>query len=350
MKKLQFWRSATLACVTVYVLIYAGICLWAAQSSKNSQWLTEQEANPTIGLGYLDMNDWCAILASASFRDKSKDERISMAEAKFNERKGVAEESGYNLKALREWFYKTANDFEKYPIKSFVFSQNSSPQFYRDLQNSGFPKANVFRVFIRHLTDKSSARDALIVLPFVMILLALILGVFVSIFTKVLAIRYKILVVGLVAVCLLEALIIRFQEKQPVNLGTFQLTDMGHYVTAEGTWTSDTNLADPLQVSKLDCSQNMGYCIEANARVSNGHLRVYTDYWQISDWGQDVLTVKDRDSALCVNESLRVDRKNKVVTFIRATKQPKPDSCGMIQDEPIVMHLTDGIGVQFKKR
>lgn len=333
------------------MLIWIGGSIYAASQSQNVRWLVETEANPTVGLGNLNDDDWCAILASPSFRNKSISERVSIAEAKFDDIKGVAKDVGYDLKVLRSWFQKTATDFEKYPIKPFVFAENSAPQYYRDLRDSDFPKASTFWVFGRYLSDKSTMGFALIALPFFMLPLAFIFWVFASFFSKKLAIKWKAMVAGLIAVGLLEAWVINFAQKQPVSLGTFSFYDDGKgYITTEGTWSSDTNLADPIQISKLDCWKNWNYCIESNARVSNGVLQLYTDYWEIAEWGENALTIKDRSSALCVNESLRIDRKNKVVTFARATKQPKPDSCAGIQDEPIVMHLADGIKLQYKNR
>ncbi len=348
MKKEQIWKLVGLSVFALYLIIWVGLAIYVTSFAPRNSWNIEKEANPKVGMNYLNNDDWCAILASSSFRGKSISERVSIADAKFSDIKSLAEEDGFDVKQLQSWLHKTATDFEKYPIKSFVFAENAKTQYYRDLSNSDFPKINLLRVFLRHLS--SSSGSALYALPFAILPLALLVGIITSFASKKLALKWKILVAGLIAVCLLEAWIINFAQKQPVSLGSFNFYDDGNgYVTTEGTWSSDTKLADPLQVTKIDCWRNWNYCIESNARVSNGYLNVNTDYWEIADWGQDAITIKDRGTALCVNESLRLDRKNKVVTFARATKNPKPDSCAGIQDEPIVMHLADGIKLQYKK-
>ena len=349
MKKIN-WRKLLVPLAVLYMVIWVGFCGWAASNNKHNYWMVEREMHPgTSALPRLDNDDWCAILASPSFASKSKGERDALVEWKFRDMKGVAEEIGYDSQTIHSWLQRTATNFESYPVETFVFTQGVEDH-YRDLRNTGFPKPNIWRVFLRQLFSKTSMGFALAALPFIGIPLLVVAGVVLALFSKTLAKRWKAVVVSLIAVAFFEAWLIRLVYKRPVSLGTFSFYDNGSYVTAEGTWTSDTDVADPLQISKLDCWQNWGYCIEANARVSNGYLRVYTDYWEVADWGQDVLTIKDRESALCVNESLRIDRKNKVATFTRATKQPKPDSCADISDEPIVMHLADGIRVQFKRR
>lgn len=349
MKKIN-WRKFLAPLAVLYVVIWVGFCGWAASNNKHNYWMVEREMHPeTSALPRLDKDDWCAILASPAFTSKSKGERDALVEWKFRDMKGVAEGIGYDSQAVHSWLQRTAINFESYPIETFVFMQGMEDR-YRDLRNTGFPKPNVWRVFLRHLFSKTSMGFALVALPFIGIPLLIVTGVVLALFSKTLANRWKVLVVSLIAVGLFEAWVIGFTQKHPVSLGIFDFSDNGNYVMVEGTWTSDTDVANPLQISKLDCWQNWGYCIEANARVSNGYLRVYTDYWEVTDWGQDVLTIKDRESALCVNESLRIDRKNKVAIFTRATKQPKPDSCADISDEPIVMHLADGIHVQFKRR
>ncbi len=349
MKKSRVATILLTSAVALYLLIWIGGSIYAANQSQNNRWLVEKLVNPTVGLGHLNDDDWCALLARPNFKTMAISERVSIAEKKFDDIKGVAEEIGYDLKALKSWFQKTATSFEKYPIKTFTFAENAPPQYYRDLKDSGFPKASTLQVFGRYLFDKSTMGFALIALPFIIIPLALVFGVIALFVSKNLGLKWKLVVAGLIAIGLAEAWIINYSQKQPVTLGTFSFFDNGNYVTAEGTWTSDTNLGEPLQVSKLDCWENWGHCIESNARVSNGYLRVYTDYWELAEWSPTAITSKDRSSALCVNESLRIDRKNKVVTFTRATKDPKPDSCAGIQDEPIVMHLADGIKTQYKK-
>lgn len=349
MKKIN-WRRFLAPLAVLYVVIWLGFSIWATNGTKRNFDLVEREMHPGVsGFLGIDAEDWCVVLASSAFAAKSQVERDALVKWKLNDMKGVAEELGYDSTAIRAWLQNTAANFQNYPVKTYV-AYRGEKEYYRDLSNTGFPKPNTLRVFLRHLLNKDTMGFVLMALPFIGIPLLIVVGVVLAFLSKTLAMKWKVLLVSLIAVGLFEAWLIKLAEKHPVSLGTFSFYDNGDYVTAEGTWTSDTETANPLQISKLDCWQNWGYCIEANGRISNGYLRVYTDYWQVTDWGQDVLTIKDRESALCVNEGLRVDRKNKVVTFVRATKQPKPDSCADISDEPIVMHLADGIHVQYKRR
>lgn len=113
------------------------------------------------------------------------------------------------------------------------------------------------------------------------------------------------------------------------------------YVTVEGTWISDTKLADPIQTTKLECWRDFGYCIDNTARISNGYLHIDTTLHKISSWIRDEIRCEENESALCTTYSLIIDRKNSTVTNVRNTKKPKPKGCEWIQDEPIFMHLGD---------
>jgi len=353
MKKIN-WRKYLAPLVILYVVIWVGFCGWAAHQSRNNYWLVEREATPTVTpLFSLGDDDWCAILANPAFASKAGNERMGIANKKFEEIKSVADEIGHDLKALKAWYYRTATDFEHYPVRVFrtsALGQDMVQGHYRDLRESGFPKPSVARVFWRYLFTRESMWGALIVLPFLVIPLLVIVGSCAALLSKKLSLKWKILTGALIATIFVEGWLIKFSHSQPVSLGMFNFYDSGDYVSAEGTWTSDTKLATPLQVTKLDCWQNWNHCIEATAEVFGGSLSVRTSYWEIENWGQDELTFKENTNPVCVNERFRIDRKNKVVTYTRATKQPKPDNCSDISDEPIVSYLTDGWKLQHKKR
>ncbi len=114
------------------------------------------------------------------------------------------------------------------------------------------------------------------------------------------------------------------------------------YITAEGSWVSDTKLASSVQTTRLDCWRDKGYCIDSTAQINGDFLRVDNTYCQIKSWTPDEITFEDNDTALCTAYSLHVDRKNKTVTSVRSTKSPKPKGCEGIQEEPIFLHLADG--------
>lgn len=346
------WTKILTPLAILYVVILVGGCIWAASLTKNNYWLIKKEANPTAApFASVGQDDWVAILATQDFAAKSQDDRTFIANKQFEKIKGVAGEVGYDLKALQAWFQKTATDFERYPIREFktsILGQDIVQAVYRDLHQSGFPKPSVARVFWRYFFNKGSWGVGLIALPFIIIPILVITGIGTAFLSKKLFLKWKILLGALITVILIEGWVIGYHSKHPVSLGTFLFYDAGNYVTAEGTWTSDTKL-DPLQVSKLNCWQDRNQCIEATADVSGGFLSVRMSYWDVENWGQDEITFREITSAMCVNERYRIDRKNKIISYTRATKQPKPDSCAGIQDEPIVSYLTDGIKLQFKK-
>ena len=253
---------------------------------------------------------------------------------------------------MRKWYEKTAREFANYPIKTFrtsVFGKEIVQGEYRDLSGSGFPKPSVIRVFWRYLFSRDSLLFTFTIFPFVAIPILIIFGIIAGIISKNLMFRWKILFVVLVLVVIFEGWLISVAQKQPVSLGTYHFFDNGDFVSAEGTWTSDTKLGIPLQTTKLDCWQNWNHCIESTAEVFNGYLSVRTSYWEVENWGQNEIIFKENNIPACVNERLHIDRKNKIVTYTRATKQPKPDDCAGISDEPIICYLADGIKVQMKK-
>ena len=153
MKKIN-WRKFLAPLAVLYVVIWVGFCGWAASQSRDDSWMVEQEANPTAApLANLGDDDWCAILANPAYAAKSQNERIRIADKKFEDIKGVAEGMGHDLRALQSWYHKTAVDFERYPIREFrtsVLGQDTVLGRYRDLRESGLPKLSVARAFSKN--------------------------------------------------------------------------------------------------------------------------------------------------------------------------------------------------------
>lgn len=222
----------------------------------------------------------------------------------------------------------------------------------------GFIKANfsTFQAEPKHFLSQLVPVSAIVaVLIFVPILI--LLKAVSAFFSKQLFWGWKLTIGGLLALVCLQAVGIFYTTKYPVSLGSYNFydqvetlgADYDNYVQIKGTWISDTKLSAPLQTTELDCWRDNVHCIEMTAYVGfagGNHLSVAPTYWDIEYWGPDEIRVKDNETALCTTYRLRIDRKNKTVTNIRTTKQPKPKGCDGIQDEPIVMHLGDGYKLQ----
>jgi hypothetical protein len=332
----------------LYVVIWIGFVLWVSHDTKRNNWLVDKEANPGAApLPNVSEGDWVAILANPNFASNSPKERISIANQQFDKIKGLAGEQGYDLKALQRWYQQTATDFERYPLQKFAFAQGMET-YYRDLRQSGFPKPSASRVFWGGFLTKDAMLVSLIGLPFVAVLVLLIAGIIIALFSRRLGLKWRALVIALIAIILGEAWFIRNAAKHPVSLGIYNFYDGGNYISAQGTWTSNIKLAAPLQVTKLDCWRQWNHCIEATAQILDGYLHVNTSYWEIRNWGAEELTFKDNDLSLCKVESLRVDRKSKIVTATNAPKRPKPDSCIGLGDDPIVSHLVDDYKLRYE--
>jgi hypothetical protein len=172
-------------------------------------------------------------------------------------------------------------------------------------------------------------------------------------FSRQLPIIWRATVAGLLLVGVLLSAHIYFITKNPVMLGSYNFYDQAetlgpnydNYVQVQGTWTSDTKLGAPLQVTQVDCWRNTNQCIEMTAYVGfsgGNNLSLFPTYWEIEYWGPDEIRTKDNDSALCATYRMRIDRKGKTITSIRTTKMPRPRGCESLDEAPIVMHLTDG--------
>lgn len=202
------------------------------------------------------------------------------------------------------------------------------------------------KYFLSSIVPFSAVLAFIIFIPVLVLLKAIN-----SFFSKQLTWGWKLTIGGLLLIVCLCGLYIRVINKNPVSLGSFTFLDHEDLglVTIEGTWVSDTKINAPLQTTKIDCWRDTKQCIEMTAYVGfagNSYLSVWPTYWDIESWGPEEIRVKDNETANCTTYRLRIDRKNKTVSNIRTTKQPKPKGCEAIQDEPIVMHLTDGYKTQ----
>ena len=142
----------------LYVLILISTVFWSESLIRKNDWLIEKEANPTAApLPNIVKDDWVAVLASPAFASKSLVARIAIANQHFEKIRDLASEQGYDLRALQMWYQMTARDFERYPVKTFVFAQNVKTA-YRDLSDSEFPKPSFAKLFWFILFSKDVMR------------------------------------------------------------------------------------------------------------------------------------------------------------------------------------------------
>lgn len=173
----------------------------------------------------------------------------------------------------------------------------------------------------------------------IFMLLLTVTGVICTLISKRLALRWKLLTILLILDFFYLAWMYDYSEKHSLIMPTYFFHDGGDWVTAEGTWLSDTKLADASQTTQLSCRKNDGYCHEVIAAIRRGFLSLYDTYWEIENWAPEKITFKENNSAICVSYNYFIDLKNETVTSIRTTKTPKLEGCEDIMNEPIHMHL-----------
>lgn len=223
----------------LYVVIWIGFVLWASHDTKRNNWLINREADPAAApLPNVSEDDWVARIATPNFASKSPEDRLSIANQHFDKIKALAGGQGYDLKALQRWYQQTATDFERYPVQKFVFAHGMGT-YYRDLRQSGFPKPSAWRVFWAGFFSKEAMLVALIGVPFVAILVLLIAGIIIAVFSRSLSLKWRALVIVLVAITLGEAWFVRDAAKRPVSLGLYNFYNSEDYISVEGTWTSN---------------------------------------------------------------------------------------------------------------
>ena len=162
----------------------------------------------------------------------------------------------------------------------------------------------------------------------------------------------KALLIGLILVAIVEGWVIyrlsNVENQVLMPSAYFSKIDpqfADTFYTATGSWISDTKLANPAQTIELACYKNFGYCIESIAQISeNNFLNVSTDLHEIDSWTAGAITTKPKETAAgCVEYTIKIDRINQRVTSTRMTKNNKTSLCQVVGDEPIILHLGDGL-------
>ena len=213
-----------------------------------------------------------------------------------------------------------------------------------------FLKASAYDGFFNYFKKVDAMFFSLIISLIVFFTLTLVLGIGKALFTKELNMIWKTLISALIFIIIAEAFLIYWIDRYPVTLPGFDFSDLGRdkaypnwdLITIQGTWVSDQN-STPIQTTRIDCWRSKKSCIEATSQIAGYKLlNLFIEYEEIESWGDDKIILKDDESAHCTSYSTIIDRKNKTVVSVRSTKKPKLAECEGIQDEEIVLHLTDG--------
>jgi hypothetical protein len=148
----------------------------------------------------------------------------------------------------------------------------------------------------------------------------------------------------------------------PVRLPRYQfadaLWDQGS-VLGEGTWmllnAPDAELEDPLQATRVSCSQRKMICEEETAimkptlRSEIGLITPLTMDYDIAQWDEHEIITKPNDNKFdCLRTSLRISRLQKTVTKIQSpiTNELKSYLCRRELRRDFEFRLEDGTRVQ----
>ena len=164
-------------------------------------------------------------------------------------------------------------------------------------------------------------------------------------------INFKILFIIVLIVALLEGFYIYRLSDQVNNiiLPSYYFGDLNEkgsdgLVTAKGSFISTIDFAYPVQTSYIECWKEFNYCWISDASLSKDNfLSMGMNLKEIQYWTDDFIETKP-DSLLgnCVEESYRLDRRSKIVTYTSKTLNNTTEFSKGIQDEPITATLGDG--------
>lgn len=340
-------RKVYFSLLALYAVFFLGWGIWAnLDGYKNSSWLLKKHADPYASTIFVNPeNDWCGLIALDEFIRLTPEQRTAFSSRFFDkEILGLIPSSGLSENEMREWFKETAINAEKYPIKEVVLSYAKIN--YRDLKESGFPKQH-YNIVVREtilglLGSKAGILVTLCIIGVGALGLLIFMSLIYYLFSKEIPIQCKSLII--LSVIIIVALVIWIQRlEKDVVIAPSGFNDFfvhNGYVSASGTWESNVKMAWPLHIVKLECFQDKNFCVEATASKSDNYVRVDTDYWDITDWGNDEIKVADNESSICASIHLRIDIKNKSVTKVASIKQPTTDECKSLEKEyPLVQTL-----------
>lgn len=164
------------------------------------------------------------------------------------------------------------------------------------------------------------------------------------------SVNYKVICFVLLAFVVLEALWIFFLKDltNSIKMLPYSFSDsVDGLVTAEGSWISPIRFANPLSTTTIKCYRDSKICLIADATILDAgfkdkYLSSGLKLVIILEWTDGYIqTEPSIPITKCIEESYRLDRKNKVVTYT-STKIDNSERCSDYQDTPKVSRLGDG--------
>lgn len=160
----------------------------------------------------------------------------------------------------------------------------------------------------------------------------------------------KLIILFLLLIIIIESAALYFGSKPENNflLPPFDFGDSAWedgYFSANGSWISDTKLANPIQTINIECFKDWGYCNESMSQLSDGNFLYLTNtLYTIKEWGSQKIITESEPSLLnCVTNDLVIDRARKQVISTRITIENTESLCEGIEDKPIISKLGDGM-------
>lgn len=138
-----------------YFLVALFVSIWSFTQSPF--YLVDGEFTPEASYHgnnfVLDTRKWCVLIAGKDFLSKSEHDRLAYAEDYFNRYiAAVAKECGYDVRALRDWFFKHAvRNVEALPIDLCSPDPNNTQRdvLYCDIDIREKPGVEFWRFVIR---------------------------------------------------------------------------------------------------------------------------------------------------------------------------------------------------------
>ena len=116
----------------------------------------------------------------------------------------------------------------------------------------------------------------------------------------------------------------------------------GGGLMATGTWRG-ADLASPVNVVRIWCERTNQTCelhqVDMTTFGTSAFLTLHSTTFLTSQVDTKLLTAVN-ESAVCVRQTLVVDRQAQTVSLVR-TKRNSQDMCSAVQDEPFTISLAD---------
>lgn len=140
----------------------------------------------------------------------------------------------------------------------------------------------------------------------------------------------------------------KLSEIETLNKRYPELSNEIGLVTADGTWMSDTEIANDFNTVHLECWKTFNHCFASQAEIndySNSGLPLLylgSDLYEITKWDLDEIKATSGTGMGCFEYELTMDRINQKVTSIRK-KVGNEGLCEGTSDKPLMIYLGSNI-------